>query len=118
MARASLSFVENHGRLAPALENGKTHLLLNSGNVVGIIDMLRSNDRAAQYLALNARRLHETLLCPNCLKSFWARTIHRYRTHFGFDSRAPMIEELFKSYNRTLTPLDDLGAWFVGRVPV
>lgn len=80
--------------------------------------MLRSNDRVAQHLARNARRLHETLLCPGCLKNFWARMIHRYGTHFGFGSHALMIEDLFKSHNRTLTPLDDLGSWFVGRVPV
>ncbi|KAJ8602459.1 hypothetical protein CTAYLR_001293 [Chrysophaeum taylorii] len=102
--------------LTPALENGKTHLTITSGTAAKVVDMLRQNDGVARYLALNARNLHDHLLCPACVRQFWAATLRHYRRHFGFeDLTSAELSTALKNANVALTPVDTLGSWFVGR---
>lgn len=101
-------------RLTPALESGRTHLVVTSETAAEIVALLQRQDDLAQYLAFNALAIHERLLCPTCIREFWAATLEAYRKRFGFHAgSAARIKEELQMNGFVLTPIEEITSWFL-----
>lgn len=98
------------------LQNGRTHVTVSASTAAKVVALLQRHDEVAQYLANNARSVHERLLCPDCIRMFWAETLQAYRAHFGFEETAStQFQAELEQHGFKLTPIDELGSWFIGR---
>lgn len=70
----------------PATQPGHTHLVVNFNVAKPVVTVLKTQDEAAQTLARRAAQFYARVLCPDCVKRYWADLIRRYRSHFRFDS--------------------------------
>ena len=71
MQWVSIRFVEWYH---PALEHGVTHLDVARYSVADYVKQLERDPETAERLGSEARRIHDTLLCPRCLAAFLKET--------------------------------------------
>ena len=67
----------------PALEHGVTHLDVARYSVAEYVKQLEKDPETAERLGSEARRIHDTLLCPRCLAAFLVETFEAVSKHLG-----------------------------------
>ena len=70
-------------RYHPALEHGVTHLDVARYSVADYVKALEKDPETAERLGKEARRIHDTLLCPRCLAAFLKETFEAVSKHLG-----------------------------------
>ena len=70
-------------RYHPALEHGVTHLDVARYSVADYVKQLEKDPETAERLGKEARRIHDTLLCPRCLAAFLVETFEAVNKHLG-----------------------------------
>ena len=73
----------NQHRYHPALEHGVTHLDVARYSVADYVKALEKDPETAERLGKEARRIHDTLLCPRCLAAFLVETFEAVNKHLG-----------------------------------
>ena len=73
----------NQHRYHPALEHGVTHLDVARYSVADYVKALEKDPETAERLGKEARRIHDTLLCPRCLAAFLKETFEAVSKHLG-----------------------------------
>ena len=67
----------------PALEHGVTHLDVARYSVADYVKALEKDPETGERLGKEARRIHDTLLCPRCLAAFLKETFEAVSKHLG-----------------------------------
>ena len=67
----------------PALEEGRTHLVVDACSAPSVIERLNADPRRAEALAAAARAVHDSLLCADCLARYFASVVDHFRRHFA-----------------------------------
>ena len=67
----------------PALEEGRTHLVVDACSAPSVIERLNAEPRRAEALAAAARAVHDSLLCADCLARYFASVVDHFRRHFA-----------------------------------
>merc|ERR1711981_438552 len=67
----------------PALEHGVTHLDVARYSVADYVKALEKDPETGERLGKEARRIHDTLLCPRCLAAFLVETFEAVSKHLG-----------------------------------
>mmetsp|Transcript_11568 Transcript_11568/g.15754 ORF Transcript_11568/g.15754 Transcript_11568/m.15754 type:complete len:484 (-) Transcript_11568:1572-3023(-) len=67
----------------PALKDGVTHINVNETSMHDVVLQLQRDERKARNLVVNARRVYDKFLCPQCLAKYFVEVIDRYRDYFS-----------------------------------
>uniref|UniRef100_A0A7S4PFL5 Glycosyl transferase CAP10 domain-containing protein n=1 Tax=Paramoeba aestuarina TaxID=180227 RepID=A0A7S4PFL5_9EUKA len=69
----------------PALSHGRTHLAVVYNTASKTIESVEANPRVAHDLVKNALEIHQTFLCPSCIRKSTMDVLRALHQHFGMD---------------------------------
>ena len=67
----------------PALEEGRTHLVVDACSAPEVVEALNADPRRAEALAAAAWAVHDSLLCADCLARYFLSVVSHFRRHYA-----------------------------------